>query len=56
MIFVNESFYIGLGRGSKSPIGDVGSLLWRRRLATLAAKELKYELIDSHIILVSNSV
>ena len=29
------------GRVSKSPIGDVGSLLWRRRSATLAAKELR---------------
>ena len=28
------------GRVPKSPIGDVGSLLWRRRSATLAAKEL----------------
>ena len=30
-----------LEEGSKSPISDVGSLLWRPQSATLAAKELK---------------
>ena len=36
------------GRMSKSPMGDVGSLLWRRRLATLAAKELKNIIMSMH--------
>ena len=36
---VNERIKTGFGRWSKSPIGDVGSLLWRRRSATLAGKE-----------------
>ena len=31
-------------RMSKSPIGNVGSLLWCRQLATLAAKEVKIHL------------
>ena len=37
---VNKGTLVRLGRGVKSPIGDFGSLLWRRRLATLAVKEL----------------
>ena len=43
-ISINDGLKIGLRRGPKLPIGDVnvGSLLHvcRRRLATLAAKEL----------------
>ena len=41
---VNEGLNMTRVRGSKSPIGDVGSLLWRRQSATLAAKELIVEL------------
>ena len=37
---VNEGVPTGFGIGSKSPIGDVGSLLWHHQSATLAAKEL----------------
>ena len=39
-IYVNEGLKIGKGRGTKSQIGDVGNLFWRRKSATLAAKEL----------------
>ena len=36
---------------SKSPIGDVGSLLWSRRLAMLAVKELKqYDLLKFAVL------
>ena len=44
---VNQGLETGLRRWSKSPIGDVGSLLWRRRSATLAAKELKQGVLSS---------
>ena len=42
---IKEGIKTGSEITFKSPIGDVGSLLWRRLPATLAAKELIRELI-----------
>ena len=43
---VNDEILTGFGRWSKSPISEVGNLLCCRQSAKLAAKELKFYIIN----------